>query len=86
MCIGGYYTPNIEKARIQNLILGRYLLISPAAKGVWYDKLEGNFLPIWMSTVMCKIFNKNLVPRKILLLNMNFTDQNIDEPDFSVSC
>ena len=33
---------------------------------------------------MSKILKKNSLPRKMLLLNMNFTDQNIDEPDFSV--
>ena len=30
-----------------------------------------------------KVFENNWLPRKILLMNVYFTDQNLDRPDFS---
>ena len=48
-----------------------------------YDKLGDNISPIWMITIISK-FRKNWLPIKILIVNVHFTDQNVDEPDLSV--
>ena len=59
--MGGYYTHQ----RLKNYIKEpksyfglESSLISPVAKGIWYDKLGGNLPPIWMSTIMSKILTK----------------------------
>ena len=56
-------------------------LISLVAKGVCYDKLGGNLPPIWMSTVTSKISKRSDCQDK-LFMNVYFTDQNADRPDF----
>ena len=59
--MGGYYThqwlKNYTKKPKFYFVL-ESSLISPVAKGSWYEKFGVNLLPIWMSTIMSKILTK----------------------------
>ena len=60
--MGGYYTHQRLKndTKKPKAYFGlESFLISPVAKGNWYDKKAwGQPAPIWMSTIMSKILSK----------------------------
>ena len=56
---------------------------SLVAKGVWHETW-GQFATYLDEYYYVQGFEKNWLPRKILHVNVHFTDQNHDRPGFSV--